>query len=46
MIKALFNFLNAEDKLLLEIGGENFVRHKQKLHNPEVYKEVEETCYQ
>lgn len=26
MIKPLF-FLNAEDKLLLEIGGENFIKH-------------------
>lgn len=42
MIKPLFFFLNAEDKLLLEIGGENFIKHwKQNLHYPEVYKEVD-----
>lgn len=39
MLKPSFNFLNAEDKLLLTIRGENFI--KQNLHNPEVYKEVD-----
>lgn len=42
MIKPLFNFLNVEDKMLLEIGGQNsIIKDKQKLHNPEVYKEVD-----
>ena len=41
-IKPLFNFLHAEDKLLLGIGGENFIEFVVfflKLNNPEVYKE-------
>lgn len=43
-IKPLFNFLHAEDKLLLGIGRENvieFVFFFLKLPNPEVYKEID-----
>lgn len=31
MVKPLFNFLNAEDKLLLEIGGGDFIKHSNKI---------------
>ena len=42
-IKPLFNFLHAEDKLLLGIGRENFIEvfFFLKLNNPEFYKEID-----